>query len=293
MVSVILPVYNRTDPLIAAMKSVLDQSFRDLELIVVDDASPIDLEPVVASVGDDRVRYLRRETNGGAGAARNTGIAAAKAPYIAFQDSDDLWFPGKLAAQMELISAAPPEIGVVMGGKIIYGRDETSRFGEGLVCYAPSPRGVFKQGDDQLKQMLGENRLSVQNAVFRSDCFPGRQWFDESLRADEDWDFAVRLVQHTSIQEVLSPVVMCFKSDDSISKNRRQTIITRARVLKKNRDVYARYPREHGKSLFRLGTMLYRSGRRRAGRRLMLSGIRKDPFTLLRALRRRLPLLGA
>lgn len=288
-VSVILPVYNRIDPLIAAMKSVLDQSFRDLELIVVDDASPIDLEPVVTGLGDGRVRYLRRARNGGAGAARNTGIAAARAPYLAFQDSDDLWFPGKLAAQMALIEAAPPEVGVVMGGKIIYGRDAQSRFGEGLVSYAPSPGGVFRPGDDQLRSMLGENRLSVQNAVFRRDCYPETAWFDESLRADEDWDFAVRLVQHTTIHEVLSPVVMCFKSDDSISKNRRQTIITRARVLKKNRTAYARYPREHGKSLFRLGTMLRGIGRPRAGRRLMLAGIRKDPATLLRALRRRLP----
>lgn len=288
-VSVVLPVYNRTGPLIAAMKSVLDQSYQDLELIVVDDASPIDLEPVVTSLGDSRVRYLRRDTNGGAGAARNTGIAAATAPYIAFQDSDDLWFPEKLATQMKLISEAPPEVGVVMGGKIIYGRDAASRFGEGLVCYAPSVNGVFQPGDDQLKRMLSENRLSVQNAVFRKDCYPGQQWFDESLRADEDWDFAVRLVQHTRIHEVLSPVVMCFKSDDSISKNRRQTMITRARVLKKNRDVCAKYPKEHGKILFRLGTMLYESGRRRTGRRFMLIGIQKDPSTLLRAIRRRLP----
>lgn len=287
-VSVVLPVYNRTAPLVAAMKSVLDQSYTDLELIVVDDASPIDLAPTVASVGDDRVRYLRRTANGGAGAARNTGIEAATGRFIAFQDSDDLWFPGKLEAQVALIEEAPAEIGVVMGGKIIYGRDGDNRFGEGRVAYAPRPEGIFKTGDDQLKKMLAENRMSVQNAIFRADCMPSRIWFDEALRADEDWDFGVRLVQQTAIHEVLAPVVMCFKSDDSISKNRRATVRTRARVLQKNRAIYARYPREHGQSLFRLGTMLYGLGRRRMGRRFIQAGVVKNPGMLWRAVKRRL-----
>ena len=66
----------------------------DLELIVVDDASNEDIEGLVAGIGDGRVRYIRRPVNGGAGAARNTGIAAARGKFIAFQDSDDLWLPG-------------------------------------------------------------------------------------------------------------------------------------------------------------------------------------------------------
>lgn len=287
-VSVVLPVYNRPDKLPAAMRSVLDQSFRDLELIVVDDASAVDLGPVARGLGDPRVRYIRRERNGGAGAARNTGIAAARGRLIAFQDSDDLWFPGKLAAQVALIDAQPPGTGVVTGGKVIYGRDAGFRFGEGLVSYAPPPARLLRPGEDQLRRMLEENRLSVQNALFRRDCLPDPAWFDELLRADEDWDLALRLARRTRILEVLVPVVMCFKSDDSISRNRRRTVMARARVLAKNRDLAAAYPREWGAAVWRLGTMLHRLGRRRAGRRFMRAGAFRNPAVLLGALARRL-----
>ena len=103
-VSVILPVYNRSGSLADSMRSVLSQSYRDLELIVVDDASTEDLRPIVDSVNDPRVRYIRRERNGGASAARNTGLAAAQGRFIGFQDSDDLWLPNKLQLQMDLLA---------------------------------------------------------------------------------------------------------------------------------------------------------------------------------------------
>ena len=107
-VSVILPVYNREKSLEYAMRSVLDQSYKDLELIVVDDASTIDLQPIVESFDDPRVKYIRQEENGGASVARNTGLAAAEGKYIAFQDSDDLWLPNKLQMQLDLLDSLGP-----------------------------------------------------------------------------------------------------------------------------------------------------------------------------------------
>src|SRR5437870_5691947 len=98
-VSVILPTFNRSGSLPAAISSVLNQSITNLELIVVDDASTEDIEGLVSDIRDDRLKYIRRAVNGGAAAARNTGLAAATGDYIAFQDSDDLWLPGKLETQ--------------------------------------------------------------------------------------------------------------------------------------------------------------------------------------------------
>src|SRR5262245_44206142 len=121
-VSVILPTYNRSHSLPAAIASVLMQSHTDLEVIVVDDASTEDIEALVRSIGDDRVRYVRRNSNGGAAAARNTGLAEARGSYIGFQDSDDLWLPDKLSRQLSAFETLPNEIGVVTGGKIVYGR---------------------------------------------------------------------------------------------------------------------------------------------------------------------------
>ena len=99
-VSIILPAYNRANHLPDAINSILMQSFRDFELIIVDDASTQDIESIVRSIGDPRIRYIRRAVNGGASAARNTGLAEARGEFIAFHDSDDLWLPGKFERQL-------------------------------------------------------------------------------------------------------------------------------------------------------------------------------------------------
>ena len=89
--SVIIPVYNRTDLLIRALHSVSEQTRRDLEIIVVDDGSNIDIGSVLAEFHDPRLRYLRHQERRGTSAARNTGIDEARGDYLAFLDSDDFW----------------------------------------------------------------------------------------------------------------------------------------------------------------------------------------------------------
>jgi glycosyltransferase involved in cell wall biosynthesis len=101
--SVIIPTYGRAALLSEAIDSVLAQSFTDFECIVVDDAS--DDPPRLAS--DPRLALIVRDHNGGAAAARNTGIAAATGRFVAFLDDDDVWRPGRLAAAAEAHGRAP------------------------------------------------------------------------------------------------------------------------------------------------------------------------------------------
>lgn len=104
-ISVIIPTYNRSKLLPRAVKSVLDQTCRDFELIIIDDCSTDDTEQVVAELmeSDERIRYIRNETNLHAQKARNKAINAAKGEYIASLDDDDVWLPQKLELQLELI----------------------------------------------------------------------------------------------------------------------------------------------------------------------------------------------
>src|SRR5688572_11203527 len=101
-VSIVIPVFNRARSVLPSLESVRGQSFEDFECIVVDDGSKDgdELRGVVEGLGDPRFRYVRRE-NGGASAARNTGIAEAKGEIIAFLDSDDRWLPEKLDQDIE------------------------------------------------------------------------------------------------------------------------------------------------------------------------------------------------
>ena len=100
VVSVIIPTYNRAHLIGRAIRSVLDQTYQDWELIVVDDASTDDIPGIVKGFTDGRVKYIRHDENKGAAAARNTGIQAARGAYIAFLDSDDEWLPEKLERQV-------------------------------------------------------------------------------------------------------------------------------------------------------------------------------------------------
>jgi glycosyltransferase involved in cell wall biosynthesis len=281
-VSVILPTYNRTASLRRSCESVLSQSFRDLELLVVDDASTEDIEGCVRGLGDPRVRYIRREQNGGAAAARNTGLVAARGALIAFQDSDDVWLPGKLAAQVARLEALPPEVGAVTGAKILYGADHaTQQFGPGKVTYAPPAGGWLRLDEDQVKRSLVENRISLQNALFRRECYPDIRWFDPRAKANADWEFTVRLVQHTKVCEDTEPVVLAYVSDDSISRNRRKKLTGLLAVLNKNKRVFSANRHEFSVNIMRLGKMLYRLGKRRAGLRYVLMSIRMDPTNAL------------
>lgn len=103
-VSVILPTYNRATLLPRAVHSVLAQTRQDFELIIVDDASTDGTAELVEQLADSRIVYLRQSARRGAAAARNTGIRAATAPYVAFIDSDDAWLPTKLERQLSAMS---------------------------------------------------------------------------------------------------------------------------------------------------------------------------------------------
>ncbi|RLB10590.1 MAG: glycosyltransferase family 2 protein, partial [Deltaproteobacteria bacterium] len=105
-VSVIIPTYNRAQKLIRAVDSVLNQTFRDVEIIVVDDGSEDDTRAVLRRWGT-KITVIEHRSRRGPSAARNSGIAQASAPLIAFLDSDDYWLPEKLAVQVSFFQDNP------------------------------------------------------------------------------------------------------------------------------------------------------------------------------------------
>jgi glycosyltransferase involved in cell wall biosynthesis len=287
LVSVILPVFNRRLTLQAAARSVLDQSFRDLELIIVDDASTEDLRPVVEALEDPRVVFIRLAVNGGASVARNAGLQAARGAFIAFQDSDDYWLPWKLKTQMDLMETLPTEFGAVVHSKIVYGSGGTKNMnGGGGVVLLPPPERILKQDEDQVRKFLVENRVSLQNSLFRRECYPNMIWFDASTRANADWAFSSSLAQHTRIYESPEPVVLAFMSDDSISRNRKQKAIGLIRIMKRNRKLFDTYPAEYAWNLWRIGRMLMAVGHRRMGGRFCRGALLRRPQIIKLILKR-------
>ena len=99
--SIIIPAYNNAEYLGETIQSCLDQTYPDLEVIIVNDASPDNTEAVIKQFDDDRIQYIVHEKNKGLSAARNTGIRASLGEYIAVLDGDDLFHPQKVEAHVK------------------------------------------------------------------------------------------------------------------------------------------------------------------------------------------------
>ena len=182
-VSVVIPTYNREAMLPRAVRSVLSQTFEDLELIVVDDHSDDRTPDVLAGFVDKRIRSLRHPRNMGQSKALNTGINAARGEYVAFLDDDDVWLPKKLALQVDALDDAPPEVGLVYGWRHIMD-DETNSL---LQTVQQTLRG------DIFEQMLAlETPVPPSSWLMRTTVVRALEGFDGRLHRDKDVEFACR-----------------------------------------------------------------------------------------------------
>lgn len=103
LVSIIMPSYNTGQYIAESINSVLNQTYKNWELVIVDDCSTDDTDVVVSSFGDDRIKYFKNDKNIGAAVSRNKALREAKGKWIAFLDSDDLWLPEKLEKQIKFM----------------------------------------------------------------------------------------------------------------------------------------------------------------------------------------------
>lgn len=212
-VSVIIPTYNRAHVVARAIQSVLDQTYANFELLVVDDGSTDNTKQVVEYAGDDRVRYICLEQNSGASHARNAGIQMAECEYIAFLDSDDEWMPQKLERQMEVMRQASDAVGLV------YCRMSGVN-PKGEVSFCPD-LGIAKEKleGNLFPFLLKENVLSPQSVLARRKCLEKSGGFDESLTCIEDWELFLRIAQCWEIAYVEETLVRVHASETSVSQN--------------------------------------------------------------------------
>ena len=182
-ISVILPAFNRAHCIATAIDSVLAQSLTDFELIVVDDGSSDGTGKAAAAGGDPCVRVLTLPQNRGGNAARNAGIRAARAPLIAFLDSDDCYLPDKLAATVAQFDRRPELDVLVDSYRVNYpdGRPEQQRINP------PVEGAEFVEALYQRWLWKATPAISARaDAVLRAGLF------DEEIRRRQDFDFLAR-----------------------------------------------------------------------------------------------------
>lgn len=207
LVSVIIPTYNREDLIIRSIESVLHQTYRNLELIVVDDCSTDCTEIKIREIHDDRLKYRKLRENSGACVARNVGIKQANGEYIAFQDSDDVWHPNKLEIQISEMKKEKTEISFCNMNQ--YYLDAKK-----LKVFPKNCKKKFLEYNDLLSQAL----ISTQCLVAKKECFDNVK-FDPNMPRLQDFDIAIRLAKRYKILHVDKELVDTYIQDDSISSN--------------------------------------------------------------------------
>jgi glycosyltransferase involved in cell wall biosynthesis len=195
LVSVIIPTYNRAALVPLAIDSVLQQTFSDRELIVVDDASTDDTAERLQDSYGETIRYIKKTSNAGPSATRNTGMQMAHGRYIAFLDDDDEWLPEKLALQVPLMQQHPA-VGMVYCGCLLV--DEK---GASVGQIKPEKRGYI------FNDLLHKNYLITSSALIRKELLEKTGGFDETLAACEDWDLWMRVSQQCLIEYIDEPLL--------------------------------------------------------------------------------------
>lgn len=225
-VSVVIPCFNRGHCIKACIESVLSQSFQDLEVIVVDDASTDDTRDRVASLDDPRIRYIAHESNRGGAAARNTGIKASQSEFLAFLDSDDRWAPDKLQKQLQLFRTKGEDYGFSYTWLI--GQDPD---GEELWRLNRTIDGLAEE------DLLVENCMGTFSSVIaRQTVLHAVGGLDEKMRSCQDWDLYVRLNAITKVccvQEYLVYYQQNRSDKNRISVSPTSIILGRRRMLRK------------------------------------------------------------
>ena len=226
MVSVIIPTYNREKSVLAAVNSVLDQTYKDLELIVIDDGSTDRTKDILGRIQDARFRYVYQK-NAGACAARNHGIELAKGDFIAFHDSDDIWHEDKLAKQMCIFKNNDVDL---VFCKLNY----------------TNANGVTVLQPDHIKEGLVSPVINLfgigtQTIIGKSSIFKNFR-FDEKLPRFQEFELLYRIAENHTLYCLDEGLVDYSIGGDSISSNPEKLYITCKSILDKHPEMKTRYP---------------------------------------------------
>ena len=279
-VSVVLPTYNRARLLPRAIASVLGQSFGDFELLVVDDGSSDGTESVVRGFADPRLRFLPAERNLGDAGARNRAAAQARGVWLAFQDSDDEWLPGKLQRQMDFAATLGPDFAAV-GGTLL-------RFLGGPVQRVawPLTEPSATAGEVARDRFVEGFCAYLQSLIVRRQVFAELGGFDIQVKSRSDFEFCLRLISHHRIAAVSDAVALSYETPEGISLRKdyrvadiRYIVQRHDKLIAANRRTAARYWYDLAKAELIAGDAS--AGRRAAWRALGYRPIRPLTWTLL------------
>ncbi|MEB3280997.1 MAG: glycosyltransferase family A protein [Lyngbya sp.] len=216
LLSAVIPTYNRARLICTSLTSVINQSYKNLEIIVVDDGSTDNTKEVVESINDPRINYIHCSSNQGGATARNIGIDAAKGEYIAFLDSDDAWVPKKLEIQLnEILKHPHPEV-IVSYTQVFHSLSGISEktynnFDEKFI--------IPKQGKSDTETvsdyLFCKKGKTLTSTLMLKRSLASTTRFRDGLRKHQDWDFCIRLEAKGALFSFIQQPLTIWNGDPS------------------------------------------------------------------------------
>ncbi len=224
LISVVIPTYNRPAFIERACNTVLNQTYKNVEIIIVDDASEVSYESTLEKIANIDFKYVKHTRNGGGSAARNTGIANASGDFIAFLDDDDEWFPKKLERQLSSLN------------------DNCKASHCGYITKTKKITRIEQYHEITLKELSENNKLASTSGLLCDKEILAKAPFDASLHRAQDWDIYLRIAQLTNFSYVREALYIYDDGDHERMTNKYSKLTIeqyrlRLDMLKKHRDV--------------------------------------------------------
>jgi glycosyltransferase involved in cell wall biosynthesis len=219
-VSVLIPTYNYGKFLGEAIQSVLDQTFKDFEIIVLDDGSTDNTREVVGGFRDPRVRYVYHD-HIGVSAAENLALRLSNGEYITDMGADDVYLPRNLEMKVKILDSNP-DLGLVYSDAYLFDHNTKATLGRLWRDAKGSHRWIkpAKAACEPLKELLRRGCfIQIQTSLIRRCVFEEIGYLDESLITHEDWELMVRIVQRFACEMIDMPLVKCRRHAGNLSDN--------------------------------------------------------------------------
>lgn len=242
--SVIIPSFNRAHLLPRTLRSVMLQTYKNYEIIVIDDKSSDHTDTLLKKPAYENVRFIKHEQNRGAAQARNTGIQAATGDYICFLDSDDVWLPEKLTTQKKLID----ETGAKLIGSQSIKLDENSQ--QCVVQF--HPRKINTHSDELLSNL----HINTSSLCIEKNLLNVVNGFDTRLKNFEDWDLLLRLAENLEEIRVTNEMLVFSYAHGGNESKMTNTDIkyeNSLAVYKKHHERFRLSPKHEQKMLYDIG----------------------------------------
>jgi glycosyltransferase involved in cell wall biosynthesis len=275
-VSVIIPTYNRANLLPRPIKSVLNQTFQDFELIIVDDGSTDNTRELVEEFQkkDSRIKYIFQENSGGPAKPINTGIKNSKGEYIAILESDDEWLPEKLEKQIKVLEEFK-NVSLVSCYAFRIFADGTKKL------YKTPYLGIFKKTKWKLFwEKWGI--ISLSTVMVRKEVIEKVGFFDEKIKTGADIDFYLRCIKKFDFYFIHEPLISYYESEESLSKKYfwKKWIPEYEYMLEKYREDFEECKKAKSRFLRNLGTCYVLNGDLNKAKKYLSEAILNNPINI-------------